>query len=86
MPTLNGKELTEKQRVQLLADHKLGGAGVLKKYKTDQGGEHPVLTRAAWEENYQRMPKDNPFRYKRPYPEWVWVRIAFVANAILQND
>lgn len=78
---LNGKELTQQQIEQCVADHNLGGEKLTKKYKLDQGGEHPIVTKAAWEGARKRTrSEDNP--NWSPYHQWCWMRLAMIAHEV----
>ncbi|BDD79684.1 hypothetical protein [Burkholderia phage FLC9] len=77
---LNGKELTQQQIEQCIADHKLGGEKLTKKYKLDQGGEHPIVTKKAWEGARKRSGNPNSPNMQN-YHQWCWLRLAMIAHS-----
>lgn len=75
---LNGRELTQQEVLICKDDFKAGGKAITKKYKLDQGGEHPVVTKKTWEGAMQRI--GNP-EAKMPYRQWVFFRLGTIAHA-----
>jgi hypothetical protein len=74
---LNGRELTQQEIDKCIADHKLGGEALTKKYNLDQGGEHPIVTEAAWEGAKSRGAA-TPIAQN--YHQWVWLRLGMIAH------
>lgn len=74
---LNGKQLTQQEIEQCRKDHEMGGEAMTKKYKLDQGGEHPIVTKAAWE-GAKRRSRNPPSMQN--YHQWVWMRVAMIAK------
>jgi hypothetical protein len=74
---LNGRTLTQKEVDQCVADYKLGGEALTKTYKLDQGGEHPIVTKAAWEGAKSRGASGPSVQN---YHQWVWLRLGMIAH------
>lgn len=71
-----GKELTQQEAQQVLDDAKQGR--IVDRYKLNQGGEHPIFTKALHKENCKTQKERG--LHERPYNEWVWMRVQYLSR------